>query len=373
MVGIREVKTRRDKRVFASFNVDMYRDEPSAIPDLVLDEMDNFNPKKNPAYEFCDVVQFLAYKNGRCAGRIAGIINQKANKKWQRRELRFTRVDFLDDPEVSKALFDAVEDWGRAHGADAVVGPLGFTDVDQEGMLIEGFDRSGLFFTIYNSEYYISHMERLGFQKDVDWIEYRIVVPKEELVRLKRLSDAVLRRMKLRLAEFKTTREIKPYIPQVFLLLNDAYKDLYGVVELNERQRERYVDQFILLLNPEYVKLIFDKDDHLAAFGFGIPSLNKAVKKSRGRLFPFGWYRLLRAPFQKAETLDLYLVGVRPELKSKGLPAVLMQAMVETAQKNGLKYAETGPELETNTDVQSLWKFFEAEQHKRRRCWKKTL
>lgn len=373
MVEVKEVKTAREKRIFASFNADMYRDNPCAIPDLVMDERDNFDPKKNPTYAFCDVVQFLAYRDAVCVGRIAGIINNKANDKWQRRDMRFTRVDFIDDSEVSAALFRAVEDWGRARGADSVIGPIGFTDLDQEGMLVEGFDRPGLFFTIYNNEYYLEHMERLGFEKEADWVEYRVKVPEEKHARLKKLSDAVLRRTKLTLVDFKRVRDIKPHISEIFLLMNEAYKDLYGVVELNERQVKKYVDQFILLINPEYVKLIFDENRQLAAFGFGIPSLNDAVKKSRGRLFPFGWYRILRSPFKEAEVLDLYLVGVRPELKSKGLPAVLMNAMLETAKEKGIKYAETGPELETNTDVQSLWKFFEAEQHKRRRCWKKAL
>jgi len=373
MIEIREVKTAREKRIFAAFNVDMYRDNPNAIPDLVMDELDNFNPKKNPTYEFCDVVQYLAYKDGVCAGRIAGIYNRKANTKWNRNDARFTRVDFIDDPEVSAALFRAVEDWGRAHGADALMGPIGFTDLDQEGMLVDGFDRPGVFFTIYNSEYYIDHMKQLGFDKEADWVEYRISLPEDGNEKLERLSNTVLRRSKITLAEFKSTRKIKPYIPQIFVLMNEAYKDLFGMVELNERQVNKYVGQFIMLINPEYVKLLFDENNELAGFGFGIPSFNKVMRKIRGRLFPLGWYSVLRSPFKKAEVLDLYLVGVRPELRSKGLPAVLMHSMVETARKKGIKYAETGPELETNTDVRSLWKYFTAEQHKRRRCWKKAL
>lgn len=373
MVKLKEVSSAREKRLFAAFNVDMYRDNLCAAPDLVQDELDNFNPKKNPSYEFCDVVQYLAYKDGQCVGRIAGILNKKANEKWNRNDVRFTRVDFIDDPEVSAALFGALEDWSHARGADAVIGPLGFTDLDQEGMLIDGFDRPGPFFTIYNSAYYVDHMVRLGYEKEVDWMEFRLSIAGEKNEKLARLSNAVMRRAGVSLVELKNKRTLKAYIPQIFVLMNEAYKDLFGMVELNERQIKKYVAQFIMLINPEYVKLIFDENHTLAAFGFGIPSMNEAVQKSHGRLFPFGWYRVLRAPFKKAETLDLYLVGVRSDFKSKGLPAVLMQAMAETAWKNGIKYAETGPELETNTDVQSLWRYFDAEQHKRRRCWKKAL
>lgn len=373
MIEVKEVRTKREKKIFAAFNANMYKDVPQAIPDLISDEYNNFLPSKNPAFDYCRVKQFLAYKDGQCVGRIAGIINDAANSKWDTRRIRFSRVDFIDDYEVSCALFKAVEDWGKAEGLTHIHGPIGFCDMDQEGMLVEGFDTEGMFITIYNHPYYVKHLEKLGFIKDIDWIEYRIRMPEEMDVRLNELSELVLKRYKLKLIEPKSRKEIKPYIPKVFRLLNICYKELYGTVELSHAQIMKYYHQFILLINTDYVKLIEDEEGELVGFGLALPSMNKAVKKSKGRLFPLGWYRVLRAPYQKAEVLDLYLVGVVPKMQNKGLTAILLNSMTDSARRNGIKYAETGPELETNNQVQALWKHYEAEQHKRRRCWIKDL
>ena len=373
MVEVREVKTKKERKIFASFNADMYKDVPQAIPDLVSDEYNNFLPNKNPAFEYCRVRQFLAYKDGKCVGRIAGIINDAANTKWQTKRIRFSRVDFIDDDEVSAALFKAVEDWARSEGLTQIHGPIGFCDLDQEGMLVEGFDAEGMFITIYNHPYYVKHMEKLGFIKDIDWVEYRIKMPEEKDNRIKELSQLVLKRFKLKLIEPKSKKEIKPYLPKVFRLINICYEELYGTVELTHAQIMKYYHQFILLVNTDYVKLIEDEDGELVGFGLAVPSMNKAVKKSNGRLLPFGWFRILRAPFSQCDVLDLYLVGVIPRMQNKGLTAILLNSMTESARKNNVKYAETGPELETNNQVQALWKHYEAEQHKRRRCWIKEL
>lgn len=373
MVEIKEVLTRKDRRVFATFPVKMYKEIPQAIPDLIPDEIDNFNPKKNPAYEYCSAKQFLAYKDGECVGRIAGIISHAANEKWSTKRIRFSRVDFIDDYEVSEALFKAVEDWGRSEGLSEVHGPIGFCDMDQEGMLVDGFEEEGMFITIYNYPYYIKHLERLGYRKDIDWVEFKVSLPKEADKKLDALSDAVLRKYKISLVELNSRKEIKPYIPQVLNLLNVCYTNLYGTVELSPAQIKKYVDQFILLINPEYVKFLMDENNEMIGFGLAMPSMNKAIKKSRARLFPFGWYHILRAPFAKASVLDLYLVGVIPKMQNKGLTAVLLNSMTATARKNGIKYAETGPELETNHQVHALWKFYETKNHKRRRCFIKSL
>lgn len=373
MIEVKEVSTRRERKIFASFNADMYKNVTQAIPDLVSDEYNNFLPKKNPAYEYCRVKQFLAYKEGKCVGRIAGIINDAANKKWQTKRIRFSRVDFIDDPKVSEALFKAVEDWGRDEGLTQIHGPIGFCDLDQEGMLVEGFDKAGMFITIYNHPYYIKHMENLGYVKDIDWVEYLIKMPEKPNERLKDLSNLVLKRYKLKLIEPKSRREIKPYLPKVFELLNEAYRNLYGTVELTQAQIMKYYHQFILLVNTDYVKLIVDEEGDLVGFGLAVPSMNDVIKKSNGRLFPFGWYRILRAPYASAEVLDLYLVGVVPRMQNKGLTAILLNSMTESARKNNIICAETGPELETNLQVQALWKHYETQQHKRRRCWIKNL
>lgn len=373
MVEIREVKTRKERKLFAAFHEGMYQKVSQAIPDMLSDEYNNFHPKKNPAYEYCSVKQFLAFREGKCVGRIAGIISHSANEKWNTKRIRFSRVDFIDDREVSKALFNAVEEWGRKEGLTQIHGPIGFCDMDQEGMLIEGFEDEGMFITIYNHPYYVKHMEALGFGKDADWVEYKIELPKEENQKLDMLSRAVLKKHKITLVEPKSRKEIKPYISKVFELLNIAYENLYGTVELTKAQIDKYYNQFILVVNPEYVKLLLSEEQELVGFGLAIPSLNAAAKKSRGRLFPLGWYRMLRAPLAKASILDLYLVGVLPRMQNKGLTAVLMNSMTNSARKNGIEYAETGPELETNSQVQSLWKHYETKQHKRRRCWIKEL
>ncbi|HKL98441.1 MAG TPA: hypothetical protein VJZ06_00880 [Mobilitalea sp.] len=373
MVEIREVRTKKEHRIFASFQADMYKSVPQAIPDIVSDEMNNFNPKRNPAYEYCSVKQFIAYQKGRPVGRIAGIISNAANAKWDTRRIRFSRVDFIDDIEVSSALFGAVQAWGRSEGLSEIHGPIGFCDMDQEGMLVEGFDLEGMFLTIYNHPYYVRHLEELGFVKDVDWVEYRIKMPTDENKKLDTLSQAVLRKHKISLVEPKTRSEIKPYIPKVFDVLNIAYSNLYGTVLLSDAQVDKYVNQFILLVNAVYVKLLENEKKELIGFGLAMPSLNEAVKKSNGRLFPFGWFRVLRAPYAKATVLDLYLIAVVPEMRNKGLTAVILNSMTSTARKNGILFAETGPELEENSQVQSLWKHYEAEQHKRRRCWIKSL
>lgn len=373
MVEVREVLSKKEQKIFAQFPEKLYRKVPQAIPDLIMDEIDNFNPKKNPAYEYCEAKQFLAYKNDEVVGRIAGIISNAANVKWGTKRIRFSRVDFIDDYEVSKALFGAVENWGRADGLTQIHGPIGFCDMDQEGMLVEGFEEAGMFLTIYNHPYYIDHLQKLGYGKDIDWVEFLITLPKEPDVKMDRLAEAVLKKYKLKLVELTSRREIKPYISPILHLLNVCYGNLYGTVELSPAQISKYVNQYILLINPEYIKILENENKEIVGFGLAMPSLNRAAKKSRGRLFPFGWYRILRAPFQKAEVLDLYLVGVTPEMQNKGLTAILLNSMTATARKNGVKYAETGPELETNHQVQALWKHYEVRSHKRRRCWIKSL
>jgi GNAT superfamily N-acetyltransferase len=373
MLEVREVKTKKEKLLFATFNTKMYQEVPQAIPKLITDELNIFNPKKSPAYEYCRTKQFLAYQDGKCVGRIAGIINKAANEKWHTKRIRFSRIDFIDDAKVAAALFAAVENWGREVGLTELHGPLGFNDMDQEGMLVEGFEEDGMFLTIYNYPYYIKHMESLGFVRDTDWVEYQVKIPKEPDERLDKLSAAVLRKHMLKLIEPKSRRQIKPYITKIFDLYNIAYENLYGTVKLSYKQIMKYYDEFILLINPKFAKLIVDENNQLVGFGLAMPTLNKAVRGSGGRLFPIGWYHLLRAPYAKSKVLDLYMIGVLPHMQNKGLTAILMNSMATTARDNGFEIAETGPELENNHQVQALWKYYETRQHKRRRCWIKSI
>lgn len=373
MVEIKEVKTRRDLRIFAGFNEKMYRNVPQAIPDLISDEMANFTPKKNPAYEYAQSRQWLAYKDGKCVGRIGAIISHKANEKWNRKRVRFTRVDFIDDYEVSEALFKTVEDWGREQGMEAIHGPMGFCDLDQEGMLIEGFEYKGIFITINNAPYYKEHMERLGYGKSVDWIEMRLTAPKEVPKIITRISEKVREEEHLHVYTAPNRRKLKKYIPQIFDVVNDTYKVLYGEVDLTDAQIEKYVKQFILLVNCKYATMVFDENNQMVAFGLTVPSMADAVKKSKGRLLPFGWARVLYAPFSKPDTLELYLVGVKDAYKNTGVPAILLEEQIRAAIKDGIVYAETGPMLENNIKVHSLWKRIDKIQHRRRRCWIKQL
>ena len=371
MVTIKEVKTRKDLRTFAGFNEKMYRDVPQAMPDLISDEMANFNPKKNPAFEYAESRQWLAYKDGECVGRIGAIISHKANAKWDRKRIRFTRVDFIDDYEVSETLFKTVENWGREKGLKAVHGPMGFCDLDQEGMLIEGFEYDGIFITINNAPYYKEHMERLGYVKSVDWIENRIDIPNEIPPVFDKMCERVLKDNKLKIVKVKNRLQLRKYIKYIFDVVNDTAKILYGEVDLSEAQIKKYVHQFILMVNVRFISLLVNEKDEMVAIGVTVPSMGKASKKSHGRLFPFGWARLLYAPYSKPDTLELYLVGVRDQYKKKGLPLVLITEILKAAIEDGMKYAETGPMLEDNIKVQSMWKRFNRIQHRRRSAGQK--
>ncbi len=373
MVEIREVKTAKQLSDFCKFPIKLYRDCPNFVPDLISDEKNMFRKNKNPAFEFCDAKCFLAYKDGRLVGRIAGIISHAANNKWGTKRVRFSRIDFEEDIEIAKALIRAVEDWGTGMGMEEIQGPIGFCDLDQEGMLIKGFEYPSMFITIYNHAYYPEYLEKLGFCKDVDWVEYRIHTPGKPNERIERLSRAVLERYNLTLITPKSKREIAPLVRPVLDVINRTYDVLYGTVKLSDALLEKYYEQFKLLMNPKYIRVIKDKTGALIGFGLAMPSLSEAIRKSKGRLFPFGWYRILRTPYKKAEVVDLYLVGVIPEMQNMGLPAVLLDSITRTAIENGVQYAETGPELELNTKVQAMWQAYPTTQHKRRRCFIKPI
>lgn len=373
MVEVREANSTKEKKAFVKFPLELYKDCPQFVPFLLSDELDNFNPKKNPAFDFCEAKMFLAYRDGRVVGRIGAIISHAANQKWGTSRIRFTRVDFIDDYEVSQALFDAVIAWGREKGLQEIHGPMGFSDLDQEGMLIEGFDQDNNFITIYNYAYYKEHMARLGFDKDVDWVEYKIKIPEQVDPRIERLSQLVMKRSKMKMASFKSKREIRPYLKGAMRVINEAFENLYGTVPITDKLIQKYFSQFMMLINPHYVRMIIDENDEPVGVGFMLPSMNDCVRKSKGRLFPFGWICILRAPYKKTDVIDLYLVGVKPKYQKQGHIALMLNDLTKEAIENHGKYAETGPELETNEKIQALWKSYEATQHKRRRCWIKKI
>jgi ribosomal protein S18 acetylase RimI-like enzyme len=370
-VEIREVTTHRELKTFITFPFRLYKGNQCWVPPLLMDEFTTLDPKKNPAYKHCDVKLMLAYRDGKPVGRVAAIVNQKYIEKWKNRYCRFGWLDFEDDPEVSSALMGAVEEFARSHDLEAVHGPLGFTDLDREGMLIEGFSELGTMDTYYNHPYYPKHMEALGYGKDVDWVEFEVMVPKEVPEKVLRVQEIVLKRSKVRLVS-GPKKIYRKYARGLFDVVNEMYKDLYGVVELTQEQMQAYTDQYFGFLNPDFVRIFVDDNDKVVGFGLTIPSLSRALQRARGRLFPFGFIHLLHA-LRHPKQIDFLLVAVLPEYQPKGLVAILMNEITVNAIKYGVVSAETNPELETNREVQAMWKHFESRQHKRRRAFIKKL
>ncbi|MDR0348872.1 MAG: hypothetical protein LBH90_05185 [Tannerella sp.] len=373
-VIIKEVTTKKELRNFVKFNIDLYKNHPCHVPLLIEEDMMTLSRDKNPAFEFGEASYFLAYKNGKIAGRIAGMINYKSNETWNQTNARFGFVDFIDDTEVVDQLFNAVETWARQKNMTHLHGPLGFTDLDHEGMLIEGFDQLGTLATIYNYPYYPKHMERMGYVKDQDWFEFKITVPKTVPEKHRRISEIVKKKYGLKVLKFKKRKEIWPYAHKIFQTLNEAFIPLYGFAKLTPRQIDYYVNMYIPMIRLDFVTIIIrEKDDVVAGFGITLPSLSKALQKAKGNAFPFGFIHLLKALYSKPEIVDFYLMGVLPEYKNKGVSALIFNDIIPTYNKSNVKYAETNPELETNNAVQSQWDDFEHEHHKTRRAYIKQL
>ena len=374
-VQIKVVKTRREFRAFATFANKLYKGNRFYVPTMPLDDLAVFDRNKNAAYEFCEAEFFMAYKDGNPVGRIAAIINSKANAAWNVKQVRYGWIDFIDDMEVSSALLETVAAWGRERGMTQIAGPLGFTDFDPEGMLVEGFDRLGTMSMIYNHEYYHRHLEKLGYVKETDWVEFRINIPEILPERFVKMAELVQERYKLRVVK-KTRRQINKerYGHKLFRLINETYCNLYGFSLLSDKQIDQYVDQYLGLIDLKMVTFIEDENGELIAAGITMPSLSKALQKCGGNLFPIGWWYLVKNMYlKKPDTLDMLLVGIKPEYQNKGVNAMLFVDMFSNLTKLGFKYAETSAELETNTRVQQLWNSFDKEQHKRRRVYVKEL
>ncbi len=373
MLTIKEVRTRKDRLEYVTFQNELYRGVENYVPTMVMDEMANINPKKNPAFSYCDMRFFLAQRDGKTVGRIGAIISYKANDIWDTKKIRITRFDFIEDYEVFCLLIKQVEDWGREKGLNEMIGPIGFCDLDKEGMLVDGFDRIGMFITYYNHPYYVEFMERYGFRKEADWTEHVIKLQYKDEDKISRVANKLMERRGYKVLQFKNKKELKPYIPKIFDLLNREYKDLYGMVPLTQEQIDYYAGQFLTLINLRYVSFITDSEGEIIACGILAPSLVEPMKKSNGRLFPFGWIGLLKA-LNKPKVLDMYLVAVKKELQKTGVPAILINDIYNRAKADNILYAETGPELETNFAVQSMWGVFESEMNvRRRRCWIKEI
>lgn len=372
MVEIQEVTSIRGLKKFIDFPHQLYSGNPYWVPPFRFDELNTLRRDKNPAFEHCEARYWLALKNGRTVGRIAGIINHLYLQVWNKKQARFGWIDFYDDLEVSQALLATVENWARQKGMEAVHGPMGFTDLDREGMLIAGFEELGTLATIYNFPYYPRHLEAHGYKKDVDAVEYELKTPAQIPDSLEKINQVLLKRGQFSLVKAEKSKDLLPYVGGIFGLINQAYKELYGVVPLSEAQIKAYTKQYFGFINPDFVKIILDRDGQIAAFGVTMPSLSRALQKSGGRLFPLGFIHILKA-MKKNDTLDLYLVAVRPDLQGKGVNSFLLTEITRAAIKHGVVKAETNPELEFNSKVQSQWKYYESRQHKKRRIYIKNL
>lgn len=374
-IEIKEIYPKKSElKEFIHFSIDLYKDNKYYVPPFILDEINTLTPKKNPAFEFCESKYFMAYIDGKPVGRIAGLINRQVNEKTGAKEVRFGFIDFIDDIEVSRALLNAVETWGKEKGMTNIVGPLGFTDMDPEGMLIEGFDQAGTMATLYNYPYYPEHMEKLGFEKETDWCEFKIYIPETIPEKHQRISDIISRKYELSTPKYTSAKAlVKDYGQAIFKLINEAYDELYGYSPLTPRQINHYIKMYIPILRLENITLIVDKNKELVGVGIAIPSMTKALQKSKGKLLPFGWWYLLKALKFKNDIVDLMLVAIKPEYQSKGVNALLFSDLIPIFGRNGYRYAESNPELEENQKVQSQWQYFDTEQHKRRRAFKKEI
>ena len=369
---IKEVKSKKDLKVFIRFYNELYAKNKYFAPPLEFDELSTLTKVKNPAHTICDTKYWLAYHENKVVGRIAAIINAEELSKSDKKIARFGFFDFIDDFDASKALMQTATSWLKEKGMDTLHGPFGFTDLDRQGMLVEGFDRESTMATIYNHEYYISHLDKLGFKKSTDWIEYSLTLSEESPDKMKKISQFAQKRYKAKLLKVKSKKELKKYIPQMFDLINDGYKDLYGYTKLSKEQVEYYGKNYFGFVKKELVSLTVDKNGKLIGIAITMPSFTKALQKAKGKLFPFGWYYMLQA-LNKNDTLDMYMIAVDKEYQDKGVAVIMIEEIYSAAIKFGIKRVETNIELEDNHKVQSMWKYLDSEQHKRRRCYIKNI
>lgn len=378
-IRIKKVETKKDLKTFVDFHYDLYKGSSYDVPNLFSDDMFTLSKDKNAAFDFCEAEYYLAYKDGKLAGRIAAIINHKANQKWDKKDVRFGWVDFIDDIDVSRALFQAVADYGKSKGMRSMVGPLGFTDMDPEGMLTWGFDKLGTMPTIYNYPYYPQHMEKMGgWSVDNTYVEYYMTVPEAVPDKYTKIAKLVEDRYNLHVMKI-TAKDVREGVitQQIFQLINDTYSELYGYSSLTQRQIEQYVKMYFPILDLSLVTCIVDgnKGNKLAGVGITMPSLSRALQKCRrGRLLPFGWWHLLRAiKFHHTEGVDLLLIGFLPEYRAKGANALLFADLIPRYIKYGFKWGETQVEMESNEGVQGQWAPLNPVNHKRRKCYRKPI
>ena len=374
-VEIRQIETKRELRQFIQFANDLYADCPYYCPPLFFDEMNCFDAEKNPALEVCDYQLWMAYREGKPVGRIAGIINRRANEKWGFKHVRFGWFDFIDDKEVSKALLDTVVAWGKERGMDALNGPVGFTDFDHEGLLLEGYEYPAVMASLYNYPYYVNHIDAYGLVKEADWIELQVFPPKEVPERIERLAEMVKQRYHVKIVKVKNSRElVKRFGIEYMDVIDAAYQKLYNFQPMTDKQKNYYKDMYFQFLNFDFVTLVVNENEELVGVGLGMPDIAPALRKSGGKLFPFGWYHLIKAlKAKKMERFSFLLIAVRPDYQDKGINALFLQDQIPLINQYGIHTLETTSMLETNTKVLSFFMQFDHKQHKRHRAYIKPL
>ena len=374
-IYVHPIATDRDQlSQYVQFPIDLYRDNSCYVPPLIIDRIATLDPDSNPASDFCESQSFMAFDNGEPVGTITAIINRASNAKTGPKQMRFGFMDFIDNAEVVDALFDAVTEWGKERGMTEMVGPVGFTDLDPEGMLIEGFDEMGTMATIYNYPYYVDHMKRLGFEKEVDWIEFRIAVPDSIPEKFQRIGEIVAKKYNLRVLKFTSRDKIrKEYGHAIFDLVNEAYADLYGFVSLTDRQIEHYINVYIGVLRLDDVTLVVDQDDKLVALGIAMPSMSGSPSQEPRQTFPLRLVPPVTRNQGSHRRGRPAPCGRKTRIPSKGVNAIIFNDLIPRFNANGYKFAESNVELEGNESVQKQWEYYEHRQHRRRRAWKKEL
>jgi GNAT superfamily N-acetyltransferase len=371
-IEIKEVTTREELKEFVSFVYNHYRENKQWVPPMIKGEMETLSPKTNPSYDHCEARLMLAMKDGKPVGRIAAIINHRFVEKWQRKDARFGWFETIDDLEVSGLLLRTAEEWVRSKGMDRIIGPMGFTTFERQGILVKGFEEMPTFSGAYNYDYYPMHLESHGYGKEIDYVEYEVKVPDTIPDKAMKIRDLIVQRYKLRSLQVRTTKEMLPYADPVFRVINSAYEPLYGFTELTEKQIEYFVKKFFSFIKPDYTTAVLDEEDRVLGFQISMPSMSKAFRKAWGKLFPFGWYHIMKA-FQNPDRIDILLVGVLPEYQSKGINSIFMTDLTQIAINRGIVFAESNAELEENTKVQTFWRYFDTRQHRRTRIYFKSL
>ncbi len=374
-VDVRVVETKKDLKRFVKLPFMVFRDNPYWVPQLIKEDLEIFNRKKNPAYNSAETKLFLAYKNGKPVGRIAGILSHAANRKYKTKNLRFGWFDTIEDYEVADSLFNAVENWGKELGLATITGPHGFTDLDPEGMLVEGFDQLPTIAVYYNHPYYPVFTDRYGFKKEVDYLEFKAVPPNEKTMpdKLLRIGEKIKERSSIKILKFKSKKELKPVIGKVFKLIDEAFEEIYGSVPITEQQMSYYVKKFFPMVDKDLLQVAVNDKGEPVGFMLALPSLSKGFQKAKGRLFPFGWYHILKAVKGKNDVVDFYLAGIKKKYRGLGIDLLMVLETTKETMRRKIAIVESNPELENNQKIQAQWKYFNTTNHKRRRIYKKEI